>query len=113
MSEQEKLFWQDGAASDSLPPLIEMPDDVDEIQFYLKLYRQHGPVFRIARQGQPVQTLLIGSEANAFVAGHWEKFFVSGEFWQDFGRAVGGEQGTEFTNLRDGEANRLRRAREG
>ncbi len=111
MNKQETVLWQFDETSAPLPPLADMQDmSGTHKEMYMKLYRQLGPIFRISQNGQTV-TLLAGPEANVLVGRYGQEFLVSGEFWEDFGKAMGGEEGMALTKKRDGEVNRARRAK--
>lgn len=108
MNNQETLTWQSGASDDTLPPPMVNPHDLLEgDQLFLKQYRKLGPVFRIPRPDKPPLTVLVGPEANVFVARYESEFFTTSKHWEDFNTNIGG---TGFSEVRDGQANRQRRA---
>lgn len=111
MSKQEQVIWQLGETSAPLPPLAD-PQDVtgSASEMRLKLYRKLGPIFRLPQDDQVI-AVLAGPEANVFFGRHGHECFVSGEFWEDFAKAMGQEQGFNMVNARDGEINRMRRAK--
>lgn len=111
MIKHKSECWQIGETSAPLPPMVDVQGMAGTaIQAYTKLYKEVGPVFRV-RQGEQTVTILVGPEANVLVARYGHKLFVSREFWEDFGKALAGEQGMGLSNERDGEANRARRAK--
>ncbi len=111
MNQEKKVSWQIGEASAPLPPLAESQNTSEvTADLYIHLYREFGPVFRLPR-GEQTVTVLMGPEANVLVARHGHELLASGEFWEDFGKAMGGEQGIDLSTQRDGEMNRLRRAK--
>jgi len=108
MNKQETLTWQSGASDDTPPPpMVDLRDLVDRDQLFLKQYRKLGPVFRIPRLDKPLLTILVGPEANVFVARYESEFFTTREHWEDFNTNI---SGTSFSEVRDGQANRQRRA---
>lgn len=111
MSNQEKVLWQFEETSAPLPPLAD-PQDVtgSASEMRMRLYKKLGPIFRLSQNGQMV-TVLAGPEANVLFGRHGHELFVSGEFWEDFAKAMGHEKGFSMVNARDGETNRLRRAK--
>ncbi|MGH2482484.1 MAG: cytochrome P450, partial [Ktedonobacteraceae bacterium] len=111
MSNQEKVLYQPGETSAPLPPVAE-PQDMTgpPIQMYVRLYEKLGPVFRVP-QGEQTLTILAGPEANVLVGRHGHEILASRAFWEDFGKALAGERNIGLATERDGEANRVRRAK--
>ena len=108
MNKQETLTWQSGASDDTPPPpMVDLRDLVDRDQLFLKQYRKLGPVFRLPRPDKPPLTVLVGPQANVFVARYESGFFTTREHWEDFNTNIGG---SSFSDVRDGQANRQRRA---
>lgn len=108
MNMQEALTWQNEASDDTPPPpMVDLRDLVDRDQLFLKQYRKLGPIFRIPRPDKSPLTILVGPEANVFVARYESEFFTTREHWEDFNTNIGG---TSFSEVRDGQANRQRRA---
>jgi len=108
MNKQETLTWQSGASDDTPPPpMVDLRDLVDRDQLFLKQYRKLGPVFRLPRPDKPPLTVLVGPQANVFVARYESGFFTTREHWEDFNTNIGG---SSFSDVRNGQANRQRRA---
>ncbi len=110
MEKQEIQIWERGATDAPLPPLADAQDTSDET--LLALYHKLGPIYRLPRSDQKPLIILAGAEANAFTSRYGDEFFVSAELWKEFNNAMGGMAGG-MTTMRDGEANRKRRARTG
>lgn len=107
MNKQGTLTWQNEASEDTPPPpMVDLRDLADRKDLFLKQYRKLGPIFRLPRPGKPL-TVLVGHEANVFVARYENEFFTTREHWEDFNTNIGG---TSFSEVRDGQANRQRRA---
>jgi cytochrome P450 len=108
MTELETLSWQSRSSDDTpLPPMVDPRDLIERDQLFLKQYRKLGPVFRIPRPEKPPLTVLVGPQANVFVDEYESEFFTTRQHWEDFNKNVGG---ISFSEVRDGQANRQRRA---
>src|SRR5579884_2969043 len=108
MHKLQTLNWQYGASDDLLqPPMVDMRDLADREDLFLKQYRKLGPVFRVPRPGKTPLTVLVGPEMNVFFARYGNELFTTGKHWEDFNTNIGG---SGFSEMRDGEANRQRRA---
>ncbi|HEX6554830.1 MAG TPA: cytochrome P450 [Ktedonobacteraceae bacterium] len=108
MNKPETLTWQSGASDNTPPPpMVDRGDLIDRDQLFLKQYRKLGSVFRIPRPDKPPLTVLVGPEANVFVARYENEFFTTRGHWEDFNTNIGGNS---FSEVRDGQANRQRRA---
>jgi hypothetical protein len=55
----------------------------DPAAFFMKCYREAGPIFRIRLFNKPY-TVLAGPEANRFIAREGATHLRSKEFWQEF-----------------------------
>lgn len=111
MNKQENMLWQIGETNAPVPPMAASQDGTEEIaQGYMQPYRELGPIFRLLQDGQEV-IVLAGPESNVLVGRHGHELLASREFWEDFGKALAGEQGMGLSNQRDGEVNRARRAK--
>ena len=78
MNKPETLTWQSGASDDTPPPpMVDRRDLVERDQLFLKQYRKLGSVFRIPRPDKPPLTVLVGPEANVFVARYENEFFTT------------------------------------
>ncbi len=110
MDKQETLLWESGVTDAPLPPLADAQDVNNATDPFLELYQKLGPIYRLARQDEKPLVVLAGAEANAFTSRYGDEFFVSAELWKEFNNAMGGMVGGMAT-MRDGEANRKRRAK--
>jgi cytochrome P450 len=112
MKRQETVSWHIGETNAPLPPQVEREERADERgPLFIQLYRQLGPIFRLPQDNERTTTVLLGPEANVLVARHGHELLASREFWEEFGKALGGERNIDIALQRDGEANRKRRAR--
>jgi cytochrome P450 len=112
MDKQETLLWESGVTDAPLPPLADAQGVDNATDPFLELYRKLGPIYRLARQDEKPLIVLAGAEANAFTSRYGDEFFVSAQLWKEFNNAMGGMAGG-MTTMRDGEANRKRRAKTG
>jgi len=112
MNKQETLLWESGVTDAPLPPLADAQDVDNATDPFLELYHKLGPIYRLARQDEKPLVVLAGAEANAFTSRYGDEFFVSAELWKEFNNTLGGIAGG-MTTIRDGEANRKRRAKTG
>src|SRR6266446_7983041 len=112
MNKQETLLWESGVTDTPLPPLADAQDVDNATDPFLELYHKLGPIYRLARQDEKPLVVLAGAEANAFTSRYGDEFFVSAELWKEFNNTLGGIAGG-MTTIRDGEANRKRRAKTG
>ena len=110
MTEQHTLLWEPGASAAPLPPLADYSRVTQEEQPLVSLYRTYGPVFRLPRPGRAPQIILAGPEINVFMARHEDEFFTTGEQWEQFDAMISQQPRSGMTEVRDGEANRRRRA---
>ena len=110
MTEQHTLLWEPGSGAAPLPPLVDPSDVTQEEQPLVSLYRTYGPVFRLPRPGQAPRIILTGPEINVFIARHEDEFFTTGEQWEQFDAMISQSPKSGMTEVRDGEANRRRRA---
>ena len=109
MSEQMTTSWEAGSTDAPLPPLVDSPDMQSEEQPFVMLYRNFGPIFRLSQPDEKTLIILVGPEANAFMARHEDEFFTTREHWEKFDTTISqGKSG--MSEARDGEANRKRRA---
>ena len=108
MDNQDIQIWERGTSNAPLPPLADV-QDVNRDPF-LVLYSKLGPIYRMPRPDQKPLVVLAGAEANTFTSRYGDEFFVSADLWKEFNSAMGGMAGG-MTTMRDGEANRKRRAR--
>ena len=76
----------------------------------VSLYRIHGPVFQLSQPGQAPRIILAGPEINVFMARHEDAFFTTSEQWEQFDAMISQKPRSGMTEVRDGEANRRRRA---
>ncbi len=107
MEKQDTQIWERGTTDAPLPPLADA-QDVNRDPF-LALYSKLGPIYRLPRPDQKPLVVLAGAEANAFTSRYGDEFFVSADLWKEFNNAMGGMAGG-MTTMRDGDANRKRRA---
>lgn len=107
MDKQEVQTWERGATDAPLPPLAEAQATSGDP--FLERYHTLGPIYRLLRRDQRPLIVLAGAEANAFTSRYGDELFVSAELWKEFNSAMGGMAGG-MTTMRDGEANRKRRA---
>lgn len=105
MTTHQSITWQAGTSDAPLPPLVN-PADQDAKHPFLALYRKFGPIFRIPGMAKPM-TVLVGPEANTFIARYEDEFFKTGDIWADFDAAM---ESDAMQKARDGEANRQRRS---
>jgi cytochrome P450 len=110
MITQQTFHWESGQSAAPLPPLADLQVGAETEHPMIALYRAYGPIFRIERAGQEVQTVLAGPEANVFMARHEDEFFITREHWEQFDAAITQGKGNSMTEARDGAANRKRRA---
>src|SRR5690242_4240602 len=109
MSNLETDLWQRGVCEDTpLPPLL--TEEGSGPRFFAQQYRKLGPIFRMLRPEGTV-TVMVGPEANTFIARHEYELFTSHEEWEEFFATMNKAE-TRISQERDGIANRQRRARE-
>ncbi len=109
MNERESQIWTTNITDVPLPPLANLQDVQNDARPSLKYYQMLGPVYRLPREDNKPLVILVGPEANMFTSRYGDEFFMSAELWKDFNNAMGGMAGG-MTTMRDGEANRKRRA---
>jgi cytochrome P450 len=109
MSNLETDLWQRGVHEDTpLPP--QLTEQGSGPRFFAQQYRKLGPIFRMSRPEGTV-TVMVGPEANTFIARHEYELFTSHEEWEEFFATMNKTE-TRISQERDGIANRQRRARE-
>src|SRR5689334_5431708 len=109
MGNLETELWQRGIREDTpLPPLA--TEQGSGPRFFAQQYRKWGPIFRMSRPDGAV-TVMVGPEANTFIARYEYELFSSHEEWEEFFATMNTSE-TRISQERDGIANRQRRARE-
>ena len=63
---------------------------IDPLNYFVKLYREHGPVFRISIMGRPI-TVMCGIEANRFLARDGETYLGSESLFGGMSRELGSD----------------------
>lgn len=110
MDHKETMVQSDTTANASSPPFIAESEQQDRssMRFFAECYQKVGPIFCLPRHNKPPITVLVGPEANTFVARHEYEYFTTQEHWQElYDNLKSGKVG----RIRDGEANRSHRAR--
>lgn len=122
MSKQETPLWESGVTDAPLPPMVDPRDMMNASRLFVEQYRKLGPIFRLPGRGKPL-TVLVGPEANVFMARYEDEFFTTRLPWEDFDSsmtAIGNARPPEHEKEQregiqehqgDGQANRERRAR--
>src|SRR4051794_38869210 len=63
----------------------------DPAAFFVRCYREAGPIFRIRLFNEPY-TVLAGPEGNRFIAREGDTYLRSKEFWQEFADEFGAKK---------------------
>ncbi|HET8840182.1 MAG TPA: cytochrome P450 [Ktedonobacteraceae bacterium] len=109
MDPKETMVQQSTIANASSPPLLSEPDQQDRSsRFFAECYQKAGPVFRLSRPNKPPLTILVGPDANTFVARYEYEYFTTQEHWQEIYDNL---KSGKVSRVRDGEANRTHRTR--